>query len=137
VDVSMRGNDVGCKQKLSAVITPGTCHWARDVEAKTQTAIEIQSLFPKLVNLYNEIQRVSPNTKIYAVGYPKIVDTSWICPDVIGNLITTVEAVFIENGIKYLNSVIAAAARQAGAHYVDIEDIYGDHRLCGFHPTRA
>lgn len=131
ITVSIGGNNAGLMGKLSTCITPGTCSWVENPEKREQTALEIKRLFSKLVNTYKKLHADSPNSKIYAIGYPKIIDPNGQCDVVIGAMFNDSERNFMNEGIIYLNQVIQAAARAAGIGYIDISDSFGNHTLCG------
>lgn len=130
VTIGIGGNDAGFMSKLKSCIGPDTCNWAIDPQRKEQTAIEIKNLFGKLVNTYSELHTVSPNSKIYAIGYPKIISEVDECDPLIGFLLNSSERKFMNEGIIYLNQVIAAAAQKAGIKYLDIQESYGNQVLC-------
>lgn len=131
ITIGIGGNDTGFMGKLKACIGPGTCNWTADPQHKEQAAVEIKNLFGTLVNTYSELHAVSPNSKIYAIGYPKIISTADKCDPLLGFLLNSTEREFMNEGIMYLNQVIAAAAQKAGIKYLGIQESYGDHLLCG------
>jgi len=131
ITIGIGGNDAGFMQKLVTCLGPDTCDWAGTAKGREQTAIEIKNLFNTLVQTYQALHIASPNSKIYAIGYPNIIDTYGDCDLLIGFLLDESERQFMNQGISYLNEVIAAAARSAGVKYVDIQDSYGGHVICG------
>jgi len=137
VTVGIGGNDIGFAAKLTACLGLGTCSWADNNESKEKAAVEIKGLFDKLVSTYQDIHTASPNSKIYAIGYPKLVDPNGSCGALTGFLLNEKERIFLDEGVKYLNQIISAAARKAGVKYIDIESSLGDHTLCGDSPDTA
>lgn len=129
--VGIGGNDVGFMEKLKTCLTPGICNWASTDEGKEKTADEIKNLFSTLVQTYQKLHKVSPNSKIYAIGYPKIIDATGQCNLLNGYLLDSTERQFMNEGIVYLNEVIMAAAKATGIKYIDIQNSYGDYVLCG------
>ena len=131
ITVGIGGNDAGFMEILKTCVGPNTCDAVGTSQGKEQTAAEIKNLFGKLVDTYKKINLTSPNSKIYAIGYPKIIDPVGTCNLSLGYLLNDTEKQFMNEGIIYLNEVIAAAAKAVGIKYIDIQDSYGDQALCG------
>jgi lysophospholipase L1-like esterase len=131
VTIGIGGNDAGLMKKLASCAGRDTCIWASSARGLEQASIEIKNLFEKLVETYKQLQIDSPGSKIYAIGYPKIIDENGSCDLITGYLFDNVEKRFMNESIIYLNQVIAAAAKAAGIKYIDIQDSYGNHVLCG------
>lgn len=131
VTIGIGGNDIGVIDKLKTCISPGTCNWASDPAKREQVAIEIKNLFGTLVNTYQELHDSSPNSKIYAVGYSRLVDTGESCGLLTGFLLDSVERNFMSETGIYLNQVIKAAAGKVGIGYLDIQESYGQNVMCG------
>lgn len=131
ISIGIGGNDAGFMDKLKACLSPGTCEWALSDEGKEKTAVEIKNLFNKLVKTYTSVHQASPFSKIYALGYPKIIDENGSCDPVTGLLLDNKEKTFMNEGVKYLNEVISAAAKKVGIKYIDIYDSFGNSTLCG------
>ncbi|NCQ54271.1 hypothetical protein COV88_03070 [Candidatus Saccharibacteria bacterium CG11_big_fil_rev_8_21_14_0_20_41_19] len=132
ITVGIGGNDAGFMEVLRTCIGLDTCDAADTDEGREKMAIEIKNTFSKLVETYKSIHIASPNTKIYAIGYPKIIDENKDCSWYnLGFLLNHAEKQFMNEGIVYLNEVISSAARAAGIEYVNIQDAYGDNVLCG------
>ncbi|NTW61720.1 hypothetical protein HGB24_03505 [Candidatus Saccharibacteria bacterium] len=131
VTIGIGGNDANLMGKLSdCASTILTCDWAKDDTQRMQTAQEIKALYPVLVKTYTEISNKSPDSKIYAIGYP-IVITDQACYSIAGRLLNETERRFMIEAIKYLNKVASSAAKAAGIKFIDIENIYGDNVICG------
>lgn len=128
--VGIGGNDAGLMGKLRVCAMPGTCEWAIG-DGLRKTAKEIQRLFGKLVTLYTELIQKSPQTRLYAVGYPAIIKPGGVCDPVTGLLFDHDERMFMYEGIHYLNIVIRAAAEKVGIAYIDIEKSFIGSELCG------
>lgn len=131
VTIGVGGNDAGLISKLTACAGSGTCNWANDAINKEQAAKEIRGVFDKLVKTYSEISYISPNTKLIAIGYPKIVDPNGNCDNITGFLFDKTEREYMDESVKYLNQVVEAAAKAFGIKYVDIQDSFGNQVLCG------
>jgi lysophospholipase L1-like esterase len=131
ITVGIGGNDVGFADKLKSCLGADTCNWAGSQEDREQTAIEIKNLFNKLVQTYQKLHEASPSSKIYVIGYPKIIDETGKCGLINGYMLDATEREFINEGVVYLNQVVSAAAQAAGVEYIDIQESYGNHVLCG------
>lgn len=131
ITIGIGGNDAGLMQKLRSCVGPGDCEWAVSPTARQNTAIEIQAIFTDLVNTYTNLHESSPNSKIYVIGYPNIVDPEGSCGVLEGALLSRNERVFMKQSVMYLNQVVAAAAKRAGVAYIDIEHSLEPQTLCG------
>lgn len=131
ITVGIGGNDAGFMDKLKACLGPDNCDIATDIDLREKSAKEIQGLYSKFSSLYTEIYNKSPNSKIYVIGYPKIIDENGDCGVVKNTLLSYDERKFINEGIVYLNQTIEAAAINAGVKYIDIENSFGNHVICG------
>ena len=131
ITIGIGGNDAGFMDKLKACLGYGTCSWAENAIDREKTAIEIKNLFDKLVQTYKDLHIASPYSKIYVIGYPKIISTTGSCDLLTDHLLDAKERTFMDEGIKYLNEVIESAALKAGVKYINIQDSFGDNVLCG------
>jgi lysophospholipase L1-like esterase len=131
ITIGIGGNDVGFMDKLKSCLGIDTCEWALTPEGREKSAAEIQGLYWTLLDTYTNLRRFSPQSTIYAVGYPKIIDPNGSCGVPLGLMFNSIERRFMDEGIKLINQVIAAAAKKAGVHYIDIENSLGDQVLCG------
>lgn len=136
ITVGVGGNDAGLMGKLRVCAMPGTCEWAVG-EGKQKSAQEIKGLFDRLVSLYEELSRYSPASRIYAFGYPDIINPYGTCDTVTTVLFTTAERVYMQESVRYLNQVISMAAAQAGVKYIEIQDSFGATRLCDGFASQA
>lgn len=130
VTVSIGGNDVGFADKVKACIGPDTCIWAIDEVKKKQVANEIKGLAEEYIALFKEIHKVSPDSKIIVVGYPRLIEDYEVCRGITGILINTQERQFVYQSLKLLNNTIKFAAEKYGVAYVDVEDSYSGLSLC-------
>lgn len=131
ITIGIGGNDSGLITKLSGCLGSGTCDWANTSKGKEQTAVEIKNLYPDLVNNYKQIQTSSVASKVYVIGYPKIIESSGDCSAFEDFLLDKTEREFINETIKYLNQVIESATISAGVEYIDIYDSFGQQVICG------
>lgn len=128
------GNDVDFSKIIESCAYIGTCDYVSDDVKRKQLGRAIQLQFKPLVELYRSIHRVSPLTKIYALGYPQFFsDTNTVCmPNV---LLNKSERELARQGVSYLNMVISNAAKTAGVTFIDIENSMQGHVLCGQSPS--
>lgn len=128
ITVSIGGNNVGFADKLKAcVLDSGTCSYASI--GKDTVAMEITKQYDQLRDTYLElINKTSRSTKVYVIGYPQIIQSEGNC----GNNVklNTEEIEFVRQGTKYMNQVVKAAAEDAGAYYLDIENVLEGNNLC-------
>lgn len=131
ITIGIGGNDIGFSDKLRTCVGFDSCEWASTPEGREKTALEIQNSFGSLVNTYITLKNTSPNSKIYAIGYPNIIDENGTCSFVNAILLDGIERTFITQAVHYINQVIQSAAKKAGVAYIDIENSFGDKVLCG------
>lgn len=131
ITIGIGGNDIGMIDKLKSCISPGTCNWVADSKKREQVAIEIKNFFDEYVNTFQAIHDASPNSKIFAVGYPKPVDKDGSCGLLTEILLDSDEREFLNEAISYLNQVIKTATQKVGIGYLDIEESYNKNALCG------
>lgn len=135
ITLGIGGNDIDFSDKLKACLGPDTCSWAGTAMGREKTAVEIKSIYDKLVRTYRSIHNDSPDSKILVIGYPKLIYETNDCGGLTGYLLNTDERRFIDEGVHYLNQVIKSAAATAGVGYVDIENSLGSSALCGNKPS--
>jgi hypothetical protein len=139
ITIGIGGNDAGFGDTIKACAMPGTCKQAVEgsIDA-SNLAIRIMNLKPKLVETYASIRTASPNSRVYVHGYPIFV------ADRVGETVDLIEGGtcrfnvrldynerrLVVEGVKYMNSVIKAAAQEAGVVYVDIENLLEGANLC-------
>lgn len=121
------GNDAGLMTKMRACFKPGTCY--QSYEDRLEIVREINSQFPKLVDLFAQLKKETKvTTKHYAIGYPRVAKEGGACG--INVLLDDKELVFANQLIDYLNLVIERSAQRAGVRYVDVTNAFAGHRLC-------
>lgn len=138
ITLTAGGNDVGFADKLKACVGPESalddCIYTKTSE-RQKIKREILDQFEHLKSFYNEIKSVTNDkTKIYVLGYPQFIngDPSASCSGTL--TLSPREREMITNSVSYLNSVISHAAKAAGVKYIDMENAFGDHWLCGSKP---
>ncbi|HET8884493.1 MAG TPA: SGNH/GDSL hydrolase family protein [Candidatus Saccharimonadales bacterium] len=131
ITLTAGGNDVGFGSIIqNCVVTLFTsCSYAKSDAGKTMVGQAIRSQYSEYVELYEKIREISPNTKVYAVGYPKFVgNDALLCA--LNVQLDTAERTMINEAVTYLNQIIKSAADRTGVKYVNIEDSLTGHRLC-------
>jgi lysophospholipase L1-like esterase len=131
ITIGIGGNDVGLMEKLRTCVGFDSCEWADTAEGREKTAFEIQDSFDKLVSTYTSIRDVSPLSRIYVIGYPKVIDQNGQCTFFDGILLDSTERQFMNEAVHYINQIISAAAQKTGLSYIDTEDSFGNKVLCG------
>ncbi len=127
--ITAGGNDVGFGEIIKKCALPGTCDYAEGKVKTAALAHTIQDQRQKLANLYSNIHDLSPNTKIYVVGYPQFISEDYNCRANVQ--LNEDERSFTRQAVTFMNEIIAAAANDAGVHYIDLEDVLGTNALCG------
>ncbi|MES2630762.1 MAG: SGNH/GDSL hydrolase family protein [Patescibacteria group bacterium] len=129
VSVGIGGNDAGLMGKLKACVGFDTCDWAETVEKRQATALEIKNLYSKLKQFYQELDRKVLG-EVIVIGYPAIISDEPVCSADVGFVLNQTERQFMNEGIRYLNLVIKAAATDAGMKFVDVEPAFAGNELC-------
>ncbi|MDQ2973528.1 MAG: SGNH/GDSL hydrolase family protein [bacterium] len=132
ISISIGGNDINLIGNLKSCLFPLVCELSKNQEKRSEWALEIANLKPKLVSTYKKLKEASPNSRIYVLGYPitvaDVLDSS-VCANNIGSLSANERQLVLETQI-YLNAVIEAATKEAGVFYVDVENILEGQNLC-------
>jgi lysophospholipase L1-like esterase len=131
ITIGIGGNDAKLMDKLAACVMPGTCKWASDSKKKEQTAGEIKAVYDKLVSTYEKLHADSPGARIYAIGYPKVINHEDDCNIIIDKFLNKTERKFMNESVRYLNNVVESAAKTVGIEYIDVYDSFGDKAICG------
>jgi lysophospholipase L1-like esterase len=131
ITIGIGGNDVGFMDKLKDCIGTDICSWTSSAEDKEQTAKEIKNLYSTLVSTYQKIHESSPKSKIYAIGYPIVIEENGKCDLLLGKLLKSDERRFMNEGVMYINQIIKSAAREVGVGFVDVQNSFKDQVLCG------
>jgi hypothetical protein len=129
VTVGIGGNDMNFKTKLEECIQSiETCKYAAG--ERYTTANEIQkTVYANLTSTYRALKDASNTTRFYAVGYPQIfAENADSCG--INVRLDNNEIQYANETIKYLNSIVRAAAGNAGIYYLDIENSLSGKELC-------
>ena len=134
ITLTASGNDVDFGGKLETCVglfSPNDCMWAK-VKNRSRLKNDLKGQFDRLKSLYEELKAATNNrAKIYVLGYPQFINGAPGAPCVSTFNLNPREREMITNSVMYYNSVIRQAAKAAGVKYVDIENAFGNHWLCG------
>lgn len=132
ITITMGGNDIGFGGKLSACVQDGdTCMFAKH-EWRDKLKNEIENQYSNLSEIYKEIISASDGSvKLYVIGYPQIINGNPGAPCKSTFNLNSPEREMVSNSIVYLNNIIEQAASASGAKYIDVENAFGDHMICG------
>ena len=132
--VGIGGNDIGFGDILQKCVMPhvslnrngNTCY--STYESRLEIIQLINRTIPKWIRLYEDLKADSPESTIYAIGYPSIASETGRCGRNVN--LNKSELEFAQELVRYLNASIGQAAQAAGVSYVDITDALIGHRLC-------
>ncbi|MCB9822861.1 SGNH/GDSL hydrolase family protein [Candidatus Nomurabacteria bacterium] len=127
VTLSIGGNDINFGKKLQyCILTQYSCF--ESAEQKNGILKELKAQFPNLVKTYTDLKEASPNTRIYVVGYPKLVQPGGDCA--LNVHLSSSELLLADEIVEDLNFVVKRAAQSAGVFYVDTSNAFVGHKLC-------
>lgn len=138
VTISIGGNDVGFADVVKeCVLAISECDYAskEDSSKRFSKAWQVRQLTDELADLYTEIHKASVNTKIYVLGYSKLMKKDGQCSPFFG--FNDNEREFMDESFSYVNDVIEAAAKRAGVTYLDVENALGEAMHCGSEDPNA
>lgn len=125
--ISIGGNDINFGKKLQyCILTQYSCY--ESAQQKNGVLKEVKAQFPNLVKTYNDLKNASPNTKIYVVGYPRLVQPGGDCA--LNVHLSDAELMLADEIVEDLNTVIKRATQNAGVFYVDTSNSFVGHKLC-------
>jgi lysophospholipase L1-like esterase len=125
VSITAGANDLGFAQVLGICATMSVASCEAIVSGRTSDA-NLLLLYSALKQTYEAIQAAAPDAKIVVLGYPKLFDET----EPAASLPIPLESQELVNaGTVKLNTVIEAAARAAGAEYIDVTDEFAGHEV--------
>lgn len=131
VSISIGGDDIGFTALITACVSSG--------DSACQSAVDtanglISGVLPgKLAATYSDISKLAPNAKVVVVGYPEGFDPRHVsCLQAFG--IDSAEATMLNGVSDNIDSVISAAASDAGFTYVDPIPAFTHHDVCASTP---
>ena len=134
VTVSIGGNDIGFGDLLERCVMPHVSRHHSDnvcfntYEDRVEVTNLIDKTVPRWTGLFKQLRSDSPETQIYAIGYPDIIDDTGNCA--INVNLGKSELEFAKELVVYINNGIKKAADVADVPYVDITRALVGHRLC-------
>jgi lysophospholipase L1-like esterase len=139
VTVTVGGNDVEfAKVVATCLLSPEPCS-SLDGEVEAS----LTRLGPVLTDAYRQIRARATGARLLVVGYPQLVpdptkadvDT---CPALAsplpGRRVDAVDSRWLRDKGARLSAVISAAAKAAGATYVDVAADFAGHEACTPNP---
>lgn len=133
------GNDVGFAKILEycasyswqAVIVDDTCGYAKPhTQLRRMLGSSIRDQYNITKRFVEMIKAISPDTKIYIVGYPSFIAGSTASCAFNSGALNGQERDMINEGVAYMNRVLRQAALATGSYYSDVEQSLHGGRLC-------
>lgn len=126
--ISIGGNDIGFGAIIKRCVVGGdTCF--ETFEDRIELMMAINHKFDALVDTFKEVRSSSPGSRVYVIGYPKILNPSGRCNS--DNVhFNQDEKEFSEELTSYLNTIIHRAATRGGVKYVSTERALEGVMLC-------
>ena len=135
ITLTAGGNDAGFGAKLTLCANHeswgSSCMWAKP-EYRSWLKADLKYQYYSLKSLYEDLKKATNDqAKIYVLGYPQFIngDPAAQCKNTF--TLDVREREMITNSVTYYNRVIKQAAKAAGVKYIDVENAFGDHWLCG------
>lgn len=127
ITLSISGNNINFGKKLQyCILTQYNCF--ESAEQKAGILKEIKAQFTELTAAYRKIREVSPDTRVYVVGYPSLVLAGGDCA--LNVRLNEAELTLADEIVEDLNTMIKRAAAREGMFFVDTADAFNGHRLC-------
>jgi lysophospholipase L1-like esterase len=83
----------------------------------------------RLDDTYATIKKAAPRAQLVVLGYPRLFTPSDGC-----RTLSKRKRQALNDAADELSGVIAAAAKRAGARYVDVREAFADHGVCSAKP---
>ena len=135
ITLTAGGNDAGFGAKLTLCANHeswgSSCMWAKP-EYRSWLKADLKYQYYSLKSLYEDLKKATNDqAKIYVLGYPQFIngDPTAQCKNTF--TLDAREREMITNSVTYYNRVIKQAAKAAGVKYIDVENAFGNHWLCG------
>lgn len=131
VTLTLGGNDLGFAKVVEDCIINGEngVPFLASCQEKhnKQIAQRLPELRRQLLASYQEIHRKAPNARIVVVGYPQLfVDHP---SDDYSGLLFAADQRWMNQKAAELNAMLASAAKEAGAEFVDPTDTFRGHGI--------
>lgn len=110
-------------------VRPSTCPYADETTEQSDTLnASIDGQYERKSSVIKELRRVSPDTRIIIVGYPKFLGENTTCLNAASLSVTEREA--INRFVSRLNNVLRRVAQDHDISYVDVQDSLAGGRIC-------
>lgn len=126
--LTISGNDIAFRDIIIGCVgphNPGTCY--QYYEDRLALMNQILGQYDRMVATYKDVLQQSGG-RLYVTGYPQVAAEGGSCGTNVH--LDAEEVKFSARLITYLNGVIARAAAEAGAYYVDTGLALKNYRLC-------
>lgn len=136
VTLSIGGNDVGFSQIIKTCAPLRNCVRNGSVDGQPLTEWmdgNLAALPGKLRPTLAAIRAEAPNATVVLMGYPRLFPTGTanrLCEDLVGYFRWDTMDWANELGDR-LDAAMAAAAAEAGVHFVPVGDVFAGHEICG------
>lgn len=130
ITISIGGNDVGFGDIVRSCVEPklgnNTCY--KTYEDRLEILQAIDRTISRWIDLYIRIAEMSPQSHIYAIGYPQLLASDGNCG--LNVLLDQDEINFASGLITYIDEAMKQAAVTAGINFIDVSQAFIGHRLC-------
>jgi lysophospholipase L1-like esterase len=123
VSLTVGGNDVGFSSIMQSCVLRSASKCTNSVNDAERAARN--DLAGTLKTLLARISDLAPHAHTIVLGYPHFYDLNHNCVGLAQRARTA-----LDNGIDVLDGVLAAAATEQGAQYLDVRDGFDDHEIC-------
>lgn len=131
VTLTLGGNDLGFGAVVQDCVLNGeqgvpfapTCRATHD----DRIAKRLPELRAELLASYRQIREKAPNARIVVVGYPELFVEN--PSDNYGNLLFAEDQLWMNQKAAELNAMLASAAKDAGAEFVDPTEAFRGHGI--------
>ncbi|MBM7863372.1 SGNH/GDSL hydrolase family protein [Lentzea nigeriaca] len=127
VTITIGGNDLG----FVDVMTTCTLNGDRSCEKRVAKArgFTRDQLPARLDATYAAIRNAAPRAELVVLGYPRLFTPNDKC-----RTLSKRKRQALNDAADELSEVTAAAAKRAGARYVDVREAFADHGVCSGEP---
>ncbi|MBF0660162.1 SGNH/GDSL hydrolase family protein [Rhodococcus sp. BL-253-APC-6A1W] len=130
VTLSIGGNDVGWRTLVSACYTDlpgGDAHCRSNPNVATRMAAALDALGPKVTATLGKIRQKAPGARVLLVGHGGIFGDRGCWPNI---PTSDADASFVKGFFGRMNQVLAGAAANTGAEFVDVAGGSEGHDAC-------
>lgn len=138
VTLTIGGNDVMFSEVLNECALPDCLDPAAQMNGqpfKDWLDQMLAGVGPKVKTTLDSIKGIAPDARVVLLGYPRLfppfAEERTACPRLIVSGFSSAEQTFLNEKGAELNDVLAAAAGSAGAEFVDMQEPFSGHEVCG------